>query len=555
MEEKDFVGIILSGATTSEATCQLLKHAERGGIREGMLLIVKSDERKILSRVSQIVPYNAFYTEGDTWSEARREGKQIPEEVARQYEISKLELLLEIPRKEIVYPPRPGDKVFKIDLKTDMNYEEDLFCVSGERKISKGIYKGIIKFGSLGGYKKLPVTLDVEKIPMHLAVFGVTGSGKSFNTGYLIEKLMEIPKDAQTSVSYPMIIIDAHGDYIDFPEYFNNRTNEWMKCGWIRRFVFPNIYLADPKLRRKEYIEPIGINLNLINSSELAELIVTYLKGSTEGADQQISCLVSLFDELTRLGYSINDLIIDEREKIEEKLDEVKDEKSFSSQTIEAVKRQLNEFYKLEDNYKLFSEDSKLKQQSFVDEITRNRGLAIIDFSAEGAPGVDLKTKQFVVSYLATILFEKFTEYKLKGSQKYLLLIIEEAQNFCPDKSYPIPTSLAKSKLSAIATQGRKFGLSLCLISQRPSFVDRIILSMCNTFFIHRISPEDVDFVKSVSGGLPSSLARRLTTLSTGDVIISGQMLTVPFPVLVRVSKEDRKIIPEIGGTNVMENL
>lgn len=563
MITKDAVGIILSGATTREATCQLLKEAEKGKIREGMLLIVNSGERKILCRVSQILPHNAFYTEGDPWSEARREGRPIPEAVARQYEICKLELLIEVSKernKEIEYPPRPGDIVVKVDPEVYENYEEDLFSVPKDKRISDGVYRGIIKFGSLGGYGSLPIPLDVEKIPMHLAVFGVTGSGKSFNTGYLIEKLVNIPKSDSEYAAYPMIIIDAHGDYLDYVNYVEENGLEnldWIKSGWIRRYVFPNAYINKSEFRKSNFTEPISINLDLLSSTELAEIIVTYFKGTTEGAEQQISALTDLFEDMRARGYSsLHDLICDSIEDLKNHAERLtKSPYGYHDATVKAIKRQLNEFYKIEDKYKLLSTESKMKKEEFVDDITSNRGIAIIDFSAEGAPGVDLKTKQLVMTYLATILFNKFTEYKLNGIQKYLLFIIEEAQNFCPDKSYPIASSLAHSKLSAIATQGRKFGLSLCLISQRPSFVDRIVLSMCNTFLIHRVSPEDVSFVKSVTGGLPQSLAARLTTLDTGEVIISGQMITVPFPLVVRVPKEDRKVKPTIGETNVVNNL
>lgn len=559
MITKDAVGVILSGATTREATCQLLKEAERGKIREGMLLITNSEGRKILCRVSQILPYNAFYTEGDPWSEARREGRPIPEAVARQYEICKLELLIEIPKKEIEYPPRPGDIVIKVDPEVYKNYEEDLFGIRIDKRISDSVYKGIIKFGSLSGYRELPIPLDVEKIPMHLAVFGVTGSGKSFNTGYLIEKLLNIPKNDSEHVSYPMIIIDAHGDYLDYVNYVNENGLEnldWIKSGWIERYVFPNIYMNKPEFRKSKLVKPLGINLDLLEYTELAEIIVTYFKGSIEGAEQQISGLIRAFELIREAGYSsLHDLFCSDRDILTSHIDELGEEEKFFPQTIRAIKNQIKEFYNLEDKYQLLSTDSPLKSDEFVDNITNNRGIAIIDFSAEGAPGVDLKTKQLVMTYLATILFNKFTEYKLKGIQKYLLFIIEEAQNFCPDKSYPISSSLAHSKLSAIATQGRKFGLSLCLISQRPSFVDKIVLSMCNTFFIHRVSPEDVSFVKSVTGGLPQSLAARLTTLDTGEVIVTGQMLTVPFPLIVKVPKEERKVKPTIGETNVVDNL
>ena len=107
MVEKEKIGIILSGATTREAVCQLLEDAEKGKVYEGMLvLVIPKDKKPSLARVSQIIPYNAFYTEGDPWSEARRKGLPIPEEIARQYEVCKLDLLIELPKDEIKYPTK-----------------------------------------------------------------------------------------------------------------------------------------------------------------------------------------------------------------------------------------------------------------------------------------------------------------------------------------------------------------------------------------------------------------------------------------------------------------
>lgn len=74
-------GIVLSDANTREAACQLLEKEERarGGIREGMLLIIGADEgkRKILARVGEIIPYHAFLTEGSPFSEAIRKKLRV----------------------------------------------------------------------------------------------------------------------------------------------------------------------------------------------------------------------------------------------------------------------------------------------------------------------------------------------------------------------------------------------------------------------------------------------------------------------------------------------
>ena len=564
-EKREYVGIILSQATTREVACQLLESAERGAIREGMLLVVETGRKKLLARVAQIVPYNAFYTEGDVFSEPRRKGLPIPEDVARRYEICKLDLLIEIPMAEIKYPPQPGDKVLKLDPKV---HEKDIYGVAkGEAKH--------IWYGSLAGYADAPIPLNVENVPMHMAIFGVTGSGKSFDAGALIEQLVNIPRKERDFVSYPMVIIDAHGDYADYIDYVS-KGNELGRFGWIKRFVFPVAY-ARPEFRRQpKFIQPIAINLDLLSSRDLAEIIILFYKGTTEGAELQVNGLDNLFEDMIGDGYSLQDIFRLNFEDLKERLRSIPKE-VISAPTKSTIFRALNEFITIERNHQLLSMKSPLKDRKFVDDITENNGIAIIDFSADAAPGIDLKTKQFIMTYLASMLFERFTRFKIQGKEKYLIFMIEESQNYCPDKSFPIGTSLAHPKLSAIATQGRKFGLSLCLISQRPSFVDRIVLSQCNTFFIHRVSPEDVSFVRSITGGLPPSLSMRLTNLDRGELIVTGQMNTVPFPLDIRVPEHKipekktkemlsrfsvapyqlpgRKVPHSVGKTRVVENL
>ena len=77
---------------------------------------------------------------------------------------------------------------------------------------------------------------------------------------------------------------------------------------------------------------------------------------------------------------------------------------------------------------------------------------------------------------------------------------------------------------------------------------------MCNTFLIHRISPQDVSFVSDVSGGLPKSMARRLTNLDRGEIVVAGQMSLVPFPLLIRGPAE-RAVRHSAGRTDVVRGL
>ncbi|MHA1331035.1 MAG: ATP-binding protein [Candidatus Hodarchaeales archaeon] len=549
MSEEQIIGIVLSGGNTEEISFQLIKEAEKGKVQEGMMVLIKTDDsRKILGRISSIIPYNAFFSEGDAWSEARRYSQDIPEEIARQYEICRTELLMELPKQEIVYPPRPNDKVYAIDIDKHI---EDIFGVKKEKP-------GYVWIGSLLGYQNAAIPLDIEKIPMHFAVFGVTGSGKSFNTAVLIEKLLSIRVAENKNVSYPMIIIDAHGDYVNLTELteaelFRNRFCHQESL----RFVFPNAFRSIGGQRSN--IQRIGLNLNLLSYRLLAEMVITYYKGSIFDSDLQINGLVKLFEEAEARNYFTDDInsIFEDEDTFKSMISLLKEEKDLALHvaTRAAIERALQEFCRLETSYSLFSSDSPLKDESFVDTFTKSKNIAIFDFSADGAPGIDLKTKQFVMAYLTSILFDQFTKFKINKEERYLLFIIEEAQNFCPSSSYPVGYSLSHNMLSAIATQGRKFGLSLGIITQRPSFVDKIILSMCNTFFIQRISPEDYLYVQNVTGGLPSSISRKLTNLETGKAIVSGQMLTTPFPLVIRINKGERLVEEDVGATSVLKTL
>lgn len=539
------LGVILTEASTQAVKCQLYEHAERGKVREGIFLLVHTTgERRILARVARIIPQNEFFVAGDAWTEARRKQQEIPAEIARRYEICELELLREVPGlKEVSIPPYPGDEVYEINVPEDLN---EIFGVENQ--------EGIIWYGSLLGYENAPIPLTIEAIPMHSAVFGVTGSGKSYDVGALIEELVKIPAGENTILSIPMVIIDANADYVDYHNYFREK-DRFGACPSVTRYVFPN----SPIMKTyQSYVRPIALNLNNLAIRDLAELVVIYYSGGVRN-ELQVAGIEILIDNMIAKG----DIAEGNFQSIFTSSETFNRAKSrlralsmrstpIHSSTAAAIQRALDKFREIENQHRLLSTTPHI-ENDFIDDITLNRGIAIIDFSADGAPGIPLSVKQLVISYLSYILFKRFTFYKTKREERYLMFLIEEAQNYCPNLSrYDVGYSLAREKLGMIATQGRKFGLSLCLVSQRPSFIDPVVLSMCNTFFIHRIAPDDISFIKRASGGLPSSIERRLTRLELGEVVVSGQMNKVPFPLVIKIPR--RKMVPKhtAGETDVL---
>jgi len=543
------MGMVLSGGTTRRVLCQLYADYE-GKVHEGELCFIYylDYKRKVLSRIDRITPFSEFFEEGDAWSEARRREAPIPSEISRKYVTIELELLGEVRDGrlgEVTIPPNPGNEVYKIESK-----EEIIKIVSSEAK-----EKIFVSFGTLFGYKEIPLMLDVDAIPMHLAVLGVTGSGKSYTVGYLLEQLSEIHiGDLETALS--TIVIDANGDYLDFYEAFHienmkigNFTNIW-------RFVFNN---SPAKLSKG--VKVLSMDLGIFEPREIAELVMTYYSGGSLN-ELQVAGLELVLRRLAEDGYSISSLFLEERDYkgilLKELIKAAKEERLIHEQTLQAIIRALNKFRSdVAEEYELITHGRLVTLGSdFINKITdpKNPSLAIVDFSADGAPGISLQLKQLVVAYITKLLLKKFTTYKINGMDRILLLIIEESQNYCPNLStYPIGYSLARDNLARIATQGRKFGLSLCLVSQRPSFVDPIVLSMVNTFIIHRISASDISFTRKVAGGLPAVIEDKLVNLATGRAIIAGQMNRLGFPVIVDIP--ERKIKPTIGKISVSKIL
>jgi DNA helicase HerA-like ATPase len=85
-----------------------------------------------------------------------------------------------------------------------------------------------------------------------------------------------------------------------------------------------------------------------------------------------------------------------------------------------------------------------------------------------------------------------------------------------------------------IAQEGRKFGVGLVLVSQRPSRLDETTLSQCNSHIIMRlVNPADQSFVRKVIESLGEDEAKMLPDLDVGEALLSGQLTN--FPVLARI--------------------
>jgi DNA helicase HerA-like ATPase len=148
--------------------------------------------------------------------------------------------------------------------------------------------------------------------------------------------------------------------------------------------------------------------------------------------------------------------------------------------------------------------------------------ITIIDISGMPSEIVDV-----VVSVLFRLMFE-LAIWSERGAAPPMLLVCEEAHRYVPqeDGAGFAPT---KRVISRIAKEGRKYGITLCLVSQRPSELSMTSLSQCNTVFALRLSNEhDQAFVARALSENARWLVDSLPSLNTQEAVVVGDGVTVP---------------------------
>jgi len=156
---------------------------------------------------------------------------------------------------------------------------------------------------------------------------------------------------------------------------------------------------------------------------------------------------------------------------------------------------------------------------------------------------------------LYDIVYNAFSKYKsrelsIDNRDSQITFVIEEARVLIPKSGveeidHPA-TKEARNIVRRVATEGRKMGLGLIIISQKPSAVDNIPVSQFNTLILHRvINPEDLSFVKSVGESISEEDIENLKLVERGVSIITGTALKIRKSLMVkfrnRLSKEGRE--------------
>lgn len=397
-------------------------------------------------------------------------------------------------RKGLLQSPRTPFTSGSAIARADESLIRQVLGLSASKE--NGAYLGLLK-----GHK-LSVYLNIDAlVQKHICILAKTGGGKSYACGVLIEELLK--------KKIPMVIIDTHGEYTSLTK--KNKSRKDLKN--MERF---GIKARDYAGQIVEY-SPIGSRANAkhltlsginLKAREIIDLLSAKLSGPQVGVLYQAIKEIKEYKKL----YNLRDII-----------DAVNRSKSNARWNVIASLESL-------DSIGVFSENGTSSDQMVL------KGKC----STINMKGVPPDVQDVVVARLTKQLFDD----RKAGKIPPFLFVVEEAHNYCPERGYG--NAVSSNILRTVASEGRKFGMGLCVVSQRPAKVDKNIISQCNTNIILKVTnPNDLKAIIQSVEGLTNQTFREIQRLPIGVAFVSGAGLQLPILTEIRTRETNH------GGKSV----
>ena len=357
-----------------------------------------------------------------------------------------------------------------------------------------GLDENGLYMGHLVTNPDINIYMDPEELYKHVAVLAKTGYGKSYTVSVMIEELLE--KD------YPVIIIDPHGEYSSLAVPSEDLSEEQKTRFRIESKGYP-VREFSPNTELNKNAEKLSFSSKNLSAKEIQQIAPTNLTNSQLGV-----LYTALKDLKKRDVYTFEDVI-----------DKCMDQDSKAKWNL------INILETVKDAGIFSPEPTGLKN------IIRRGQASVINLRA-----VDPENQEIVVFKLAKEMFEM----RKRGQLEPFIMILEEAHNFVPEKG--MGKAICSDILRKVASEGRKFGLGLGVISQRPANVAKNILSQCNTQLILRVTnPNDLKAISRSFEGITTQVKNSITGLQTGVGLILGK----EYPILTNIRPRRSKH----GGT------
>lgn len=368
-----------------------------------------------------------------------------------------------------------------------------------------------IRIGHIQQDASIPAMVKIDELlGKHFAVLGTTGTGKSCSVALILRRILE--KNPQAHI----VLLDVHREYEQsFNEWSEVITPENMTLPfWLLNFEEIVEILIGGQAHREADIEilreliPIAKQRYMQNQRKDKAHVLR--SRDAEGANVGIDSPVP---------YRASDLVALLEESIG-KLDlrgELAPYKRLKAR-VEAISRDPRYAFMFGN---LTVQDTMAQTLSRIFRIpVAGKPISILELG-----GLPSEIINVVVSVLARLAFD-FGLWS--GGQIPITFVCEEAHRYVPiDRTLGFEPT--KRAISRIAKEGRKYGVSLCLVTQRPAELDPTILSQCSTIFSFRLSNErDQEILKAGISDAARSLLDFMSTMGTGDAITFGEGVALP---------------------------
>jgi len=175
--------------------------------------------------------------------------------------------------------------------------------------------------------------------------------------------------------------------------------------------------------------------------------------------------------------------------------------------------------------------------------VANNQKYQIINFDLED---IDDKLASAIVKILSKMIFE-FSKRLERGSFPFNLLIEEAHRYVRKDHDEEL---LGYNIFDRIAKEGRKFGVIISLISQRPVDISETVISQCSNFIIFKMShPRDIEYITKMIPNITEDIIEKQKGLQVGTCLAFGSAFKVP--IIIRVELPNPR--PLSGNTDVVE--
>ncbi|MEM3744975.1 MAG: ATP-binding protein [Candidatus Bathyarchaeia archaeon] len=351
-----------------------------------------------------------------------------------------------------------------------------------------------VHVGHLITRSDVPIFLSLRGFRRHLAIIAQTGAGKSYLAGVLAEELLRR--------GATIVMLDPHADYVFLSKTVEGGRHELSDNIIVFRNPASTGRYSDADVGRVEPYEVCFSDLDLDEICLIARISERYvnIRNSLEKAITNV--------RRRKLVFSPRDI-----------LEELQQADSWAADEKErAAARAAQKYIKRIIDMRVFTNVS-----TSIDRMLKPMQLSVIDLSG---------LEDEVSDYIAYRILSEIYERVAGGVFKYpVFIFIEEAHRFIPPEGKTYSSTIIRK----IAAEGRKFGVFLILITQRPSKIHSDALSQCNSQIIMRITnPEDQKAVSISSERMSRDLLEDLPGLNVGEAVIVGEVTKAPVMIKVK---------------------